>query len=78
MTDESPTFEQAMQELEAVVEKLEAGGLTLEETIKLFERGQALMTLCSKALDEAALRLQQVRPAADGGVEVVPFDGPEV
>ncbi|RLC89460.1 MAG: exodeoxyribonuclease VII small subunit, partial [Chloroflexi bacterium] len=41
------TFEQAFAELEETVHKLEAGGLTLEESLALFERGQALATHCS-------------------------------
>ena len=71
--DDSPTFEEALAELEDAVAHLEAGGLTLDETLALFERSQALATLCEKALAEAELRLEKLRPAADGGVETTPF-----
>lgn len=74
MPDQPSTFEQAMQELEEVVAKLEAGGLPLEETIALFERGQKLAAHCAALLDQAEVRLQQLRPAPDGGFESAPFD----
>ncbi len=68
MTDlkEELTFEQALQELEAIVAKLEAGELTLEESLTLFERGQALATQCNVQLDDASLRVEQL--TADGEI----------
>ncbi len=64
MDERALSFEEALAELEATVAKLEAGGLTLEEMLTLFERGQKLVALCEKALDEAELRLEILRPAA--------------
>jgi exodeoxyribonuclease VII small subunit len=58
--DASLTFEQAFEELETIVSKLEAGELTLEESVALYERGQALARLCSDLLDNAELRVQQI------------------
>jgi len=69
---ENLTFEQAFAELEETVQKLEAGGLTLEESLALFERGQALAARCNVQLDEAALKVSQLSPEG-----VVPFDPEE-
>jgi len=66
---ENLTFEQAFGELEETVQKLEAGGLTLEESLALFERGQALAARCNVRLDEAELQISELTP--DG---VVPFE----
>jgi len=72
MAEESEklSFEEALTELEAIVAKLEAGELTLEESLALFERGQKLAALCNRQLDEATLRVEQL--TADGEiVEIV-------
>jgi exodeoxyribonuclease VII small subunit len=63
------TFEQAFVELEEVVRKLEAGGLTLEESLDLFERGQALAAHCNVQLDQAELKVRQLAPEG-----IVPLD----
>ena len=57
MTDEKPSYEQAREELIEVVRTLEAGGTTLEESLALWERGEALAKLCQQALDGARARL---------------------
>jgi len=62
-------FEQAFAELEETVQKLEAGGLTLEESLTLFERGQALAARCNAQLDEAELKVRQLSPEG-----TVPFE----
>jgi exodeoxyribonuclease VII small subunit len=59
---ENLTFEQAFTELEDAVRKLEAGGLTLEESLDLFEWGQALATHCNAQLDQAELKVRQLAP----------------
>jgi exodeoxyribonuclease VII small subunit len=61
------TFEQAFQELQALVAQLEEGELPLEDSLKLFERGQALAARCSQLLDEAELRLKALVPDESGG-----------
>lgn len=48
-------FEKGMQELSAIVEKLEGGGLTLEESVKLYGRGAKLAADCKAELDRAKL-----------------------
>lgn len=69
---ENLTFEQAFTELEETVRKLEAGRLALEESLTLFERGQALAARCSTQLDEAELKVQQLTPEG-----VVPLEAEE-
>lgn len=55
---ESPLgYEEARAELVEVVRALEAGGTTLEESLALWERGEALATLCQEWLDGARARL---------------------
>ena len=53
-----PTFEQALSELETLVERMEGGELSLEDAIKTYERGVALGNTALKALDEAEQRVQ--------------------
>ena len=55
---ETPSFEQARDELDEVVRQLEAGGLTLEQSLALWERGEHLAGVCQQWLDQARARLQ--------------------
>jgi exodeoxyribonuclease VII small subunit len=66
-------FEDALAELERTVQRLESGGLTLEESLALFELGQKLAARCEAALNEAELRLEQLRPKGKDEYEVKPF-----
>jgi exodeoxyribonuclease VII small subunit len=61
-----PSYEQARAELAAVVEKLEAGGTSLEESLALWERGEKLATLCQDWLDGARQRLDAAIDADEG------------
>ena len=58
---EELTYEQARAELAQVVEHLEAGGSTLEESLSLWERGERLADVCQAWLDGARQRLAEVR-----------------
>jgi exodeoxyribonuclease VII small subunit len=62
-------YEQAREELAEVVRRLEAGGLTLEESLSLWERGEELARICQHWLDRARERLAAARPeeSPDGG-----------
>ena len=53
----SVPYEQAREELVEVVRKLEAGGITLEESLALWERGEKLATLCQEWLDGARKKI---------------------
>lgn len=54
-----PTYEQARAELAEVVQRLEAGGTTLEESLSLWERGEELARVCQDWLDGARQRLRR-------------------
>ena len=64
--DESPAFEEALEELEAIVERMEDGEPSLEESLKLFERGMDLTRRCQKALDDAEQRIRILAEAEAG------------
>ena len=64
--DESPAFEEAPEELEAIVERMEDGEPSLEESLKLFERGMDLTRRCQKALDDAEQRIRILADAEHG------------
>jgi len=66
-------FEKAVTELESVVAKLEGDGLSLDETVALYERGRALAAHCQHLLDDVSLRVQQLSVSAEGEAAVVPF-----
>jgi len=51
------TYEEARAELAGVVERLEAGGATLEQSLALWERGEELAAICQRWLDAARTRL---------------------
>jgi exodeoxyribonuclease VII small subunit len=57
------SYEQARAELASVVERLEAGGGSLEESLALWERGEQLADVCQRWLDGARERLDAVREA---------------
>ena len=63
MTTAELSYEQARAELATVVEKLESGGITLEESLGLWERGEQLAATCQKWLDGARARLDSARSA---------------
>jgi exodeoxyribonuclease VII small subunit len=58
-------YEAARDELIDVVKQLEGGGLTLEQSIALWERGEELATICQTWLDGARQRLEAASPATD-------------
>lgn len=56
-------YEVARDELASVVQQLEAGGLTLEESLALWERGEELASICQRWLDAARTRLDAAQPS---------------
>lgn len=60
MSDTELDYEQARDELAAVVAKLEAGGLSLEDSLALWERGEALAKICDRHLAGARERIDAV------------------
>ena len=66
MNEKTATFEQNMLRLEQIVRSLERGDAPLEESLKLFEEGTALVRSCGKLLDEAELQVKKVMVGPDG------------
>ncbi len=67
---ENIPYEQALAELEQIVSDLESSERPLEEALALYERGQVLARYCSKLLDQAELRIEQI-----SGDQILPVDG---
>ena len=65
MSDAAPSYEEAREELVEVVRTLEAGGTTLEESLALWERGEALAKVCQQWLDGARKRLDDAMGTGD-------------
>ena len=70
MSEQEPTFERARAELEQIVRKLEDGQTSLEESLRLWERGEQLHALCLARLDQAEQRVAELlermgRPVQD-------------
>lgn len=66
MNQKNHTFEENMQRLEQIVRAMERGDVVLEESLKLFQEGTALVEACGKLLDEAELQVKKIVTAADG------------
>lgn len=66
---EDLTYEQAFAELEIIVSALEANQISLEESLALFERGQALSQFCAGQLDRAELRVTQLTSTRPDALE---------
>lgn len=60
------SFEDALKELERIVGRLESGDATLDESIRLYERGDALRLRCAERLDAAQARIEAIRLDAEG------------
>ncbi len=67
----SLTFDAALAELQDVVARLEAGGLPLEASLLLYERGVALHARCARLLDDAELRVQRLVEQAGGRLRTI-------
>lgn len=67
-------FEKAMERLEQIVNDLESGKLSLDESLKIFEEGVELSKKCYKKLNEAELRVKQLVKNESGEFELKLFD----
>ena len=63
---EELSYEQARDELVSVVQRLESGGVPLDESLKLWERGEELAAICQRWLDGARARVDAARRARTG------------
>jgi len=78
-TDAQPDFETSMRELEELVERLEQGDLSLEESLAAFERGVTLTRTCQSALKEAEQKVEiLLKKAGEPAVEEFSPDEPKV
>ena len=68
-----PTFEESLKKLESIVDQLEKGELTLEDSLKLFEEGVGLSAACKAELDAAEGKVQMLVRQRDGSVKAEPF-----
>jgi exodeoxyribonuclease VII small subunit len=69
------SFEEQLAELEKVVDRLESGGLSLDESVKLFEDGMRLSNACKTQLSSAESRIQVLlQPEERGAVRVEDLD----
>ncbi len=68
------TFEQSMQRLEEIVRQLEQGDAPLEESLKLFEEGTALIRSCGTLLNRAEQKVVKLKKGTDGEPIEEPFE----
>lgn len=66
MAETSKSFEASMERLETIVRQLEQGNAPLEESLKLFQEGTALVQSCAKLLDSAEQEIVKLTKTADG------------
>ncbi len=76
MPEKKRSFEESLQCLEEVVQKLEAGDMTLDDSLKLFEEGIKASNVCRRMLEEARKRVQKL-VTENGGFRLEPLDGEE-
>ena len=70
------SFEQALAALEAIVDDLEKGDVPLDQSIRIYERGEALKTHCDRLLKSAEDKVEKIRLSREGKVAgVEPLDG---
>ena len=68
------TFEQALESLEEIVDRLESGDVSLEESIETYTRGVQLKRHCEAKLQTAKKRVEKIELAPDGSVSAQPAD----
>ncbi|HDS45458.1 MAG TPA: exodeoxyribonuclease VII small subunit [Methanomicrobia archaeon] len=71
---EAIAFEAALKRLEAIVEALGAGNLSLDASLKMFQEGMELCKLCNKQLDEAEYKVEQLMEKEGGELSVEGFE----
>jgi len=71
---EKKKFEQALEELEQVVERLESGELSLEQSLAAFEEGVKLVKLCNQKLTEVEKKIELLVKDKDGKLQLRPLE----
>ena len=77
MAGKKLSFEQALTRLEEIVRHLEKGDMPLDQSLTLFEEGTALISQCSRMLDDAEQKVVKLKKGADREPVETPFEGDE-
>jgi exodeoxyribonuclease VII small subunit len=73
--DEQISFEQAVEQLEEIIDQVESGEIGLEECLERYEKGTVLIKRCQAVLDQAQKRIAELKPAAAGdGIDIEEAD----
>ena len=73
--EDALSFEEALSQLEAIVEKLESGNVDLDKAVDAYARGMLLKQHCQARLEEARLKVEKIKlPENDGSVTAQPFE----
>lgn len=75
--EKKTNFESDLSRLEELVEQLESGDCSLDDSLKLYEEGVALIRRCSERLEKAELSVKKLQLTPDGKAALVDFDGGE-
>ena len=62
------SFEDAMSELEEIVDNLESGNIDLDKSIQYYTRGSQIRAYCQKKLDEAVMKLEEIQVSSEGKI----------
>lgn len=77
MAEKKLSFELSLRRIDEIVKTLEKGDAALDESMKLFEEGTALIRRCGAMLDEAEQKVVRLKKGPDGEPEELPFDEQE-
>ena len=74
MTEQTYSFEQALQRLDEIVKQMERGNTSLDESLRLFEEGTSLVRKCGEQLDQAELKIVRLMKGSDGNPVEMEFE----
>ncbi len=74
MSEQNLSFELSLRRIEEIVKSLETGSAALDESMKLFEEGTALIRRCGELLDKAEQQVVRLKKGPDGEPQELPFD----
>ena len=77
MAEKQPKFEDALKELEGIIEELEGGELSLDDSLERYERGVKALNACRKILGEAEKKIQLLLRTSEGELKAEPFEAEE-
>ena len=77
MAEKELSFEAALKRLDEIVSGLEKGDVSLNDSMRLFEEGTALIRSCGQMLDEAEQQVVRLKKGPDGAPVELPFDAEE-